>query len=314
MGKNNHIVLLGSAGVGAAYASTKALRKYYNVKIVTADTNPSHLVTAYLLSDYFVQIPTVASKEFDDAIIQIINKYNIITYIPYIDLEVYRAAVLFESGKINNKVCLQVKNSSYAEICWDKFSTYNWLKTNGYPTPETFDIKDKNQLKEGYILKPRNGFGSVIQKIPNDKDLKIENFEKLIMQEYCNNPEITIDVHYSKKFDFFAYACRERIETKSGVCTKARIFNDPYLGEIALSLAKNLELSSFCFQVMNINNEYMITDINPRLGAGTAMSVAVGLDFFAGMFATLWDENPEKYFTRIKEEKYVTRQFCEFVM
>jgi len=311
---NDHIVLLGSAGVGAAYASAKALRKYYKVKIVTVDTNPSYLVTANLLSDYFEQIPTIACKDFGEAVIRIIDKYNIDTYIPYIDQEVYRAAVLYENGKINSKVCLQVKNSSFAEICWDKYSTYIWLKTNGYPTPETFDIKDKSQLREGYILKPRNGFGSVIHKIGKDSDMKIGNFDELVMQEYCNNPEITIDVHYSKKFDFFAFACRERIETKSGVCTKARIFNEPYLGEIALSLAKKLDLSSFCFQVMNINNEYMITDINPRLGAGTAMSVVIGLDFFASMFATLWDQNPEKYFTRINEEKYVTRQYCEFIM
>jgi len=169
-------------------------------------------------------------------------------------------------------------------------------------------------LREGHILKPKNGFGSVIHLITKNSYLNFENFDIFIMQEYCDIPEITIDVHYSEEFNFFAYACRERIETKSGVCTKARIFNDPVLGEMALNLAKNLNLSSFCFQVMNLKNEFVITDINPRLGAGTAMSLAVGMDFFGAMFSTLWGSDPKPFFTNITEDKYVTRQYSEFVM
>lgn len=312
--KEYHTVLLGSAGVGTAYASAKALRKYFNVKIIACDTNPAYLVTANLFADYYEKIAPVASKSFDDEIVHILNKYNIDTYIPFIDQEVYSAALLYEKGKIGKDVSLQLKQSSFVEICMDKYKAYQWLSANNLPTPNTSIVKDKNDLKIGFILKPRKGFGSVIQKITSIDETKAANYEDFIMQESCIAPEITIDVHYSQQFDFFSFACRERIETKSGVCTKARIFFDESLGEIALMLAKKLDLSSFCFQVMTLNNEFVITDINPRLGAGTAMSSAVGLDFFGAMFANLWDQNPEKYFTKSKEEKYVTRQYCEFVM
>jgi len=312
--QNNHTVLLGSAGVGAAYASAKALRKYFKVKIVSVDINPSNLVTASLFSDTFYQIPIVDCKEFNDKILQIINEHEIDTYIPFIDHEVYKAAVLFESGKLKHDLFLQLKSSLIALTCRDKYSAFKWLRLNGFSTPDTYIIEDKKQLKDGFILKPRTGFGSKIQIISKDYDLHIENFKNIIMQEYCSLPEITIDVHYSKKFSFFEYACRERIETKSGVCTKARIFKEPSLGEMALELAKKMDLSSFCFQVMKINNEYAITDINPRLGGGTALSDAVGLDFHGAMFANLWGQNPEKYFIDLKEEKYVTRQYSEFVM
>jgi len=312
--QNNHIVLLGSAGVGAAYASAKVLRKYFKVKIISVDTNPSNLVTTNLFSDIYKQIPKINYDSFNDIILQIINEYKVDTYIPFIDHEVYKAALLYESGKIKYDFSLQLKDSTVALICMDKYNTYNWLKSNGYPTPDTYIIENRKQLKNGFILKARNGYGSKIQIISKVQKPHIENFSDIIMQKHCSLPEITVDVHYSKKYDFFAYACRERIETKSGVCTKARIFKEPFLGDMALSLAKKLELSSFCFQVMKNNNEFAVTDINPRLGAGTAMSNAIGLDFHGAMFANLWGHNPEKYFTPLKEEKYVTRQYCEFVM
>lgn len=314
MNINDHIVLLSSAGVGTAYASAKALRKYFRVKVVSVDTNPAYLVSASLLSDIFIQIIPVNMNDFGDVISKIVNNHNIDTYVPFIDEEICKVALLYENEVIKKDIFLQVKDSSVALTCTDKFKTFNWLKNNDFPTPDTYIVENKDQLREGLILKPRTGFGSNIQKIKKDNNFQIHNYNNVIMQELCNLPEITIDVHYSGKFDFFVYVCRERIETKGGVCTKARIFREPVLGEMALSLAKKLNLSNFCFQVMTLKDEYVITDINPRLGAGTAMSGAVGLDFHAAMFANLWGENPEKYFLKFSEEKYVTRQFCEFVM
>lgn len=314
MKKVDHIVLLSSAGVGTAYASAKTLRKYYNAEIIAADTNLSYLVTTSLFSNHYKQILPVDNENFGEGIAALISKHNIDTYIPFIDREIYIAAKLVESGKIDKNICLQVKDSNVALICMDKYKAYNWLVSNGFPTPKTYIVKDKSQLRNGNIIKSRTGYGSKIQEIKNDCYVQIENYDDIIMQEYSQLPEITIDVHFSKKYDFFSYSCRERLETRCGVCTKARIFKEPFLGEMALKLAKMLDLSSFCFQVMTLKNEYVITDINPRLGAGTAMSTAVGLDFHGAMFATLWGENPEKFFCEIREDKYVTRQYCEFVM
>jgi hypothetical protein len=123
-----------------------------------------------------------------------------------------------------------------------------------------------------------------------------------------------VDVCYDKNRNFFEYVCRERIETKSGVCTKARLFQDKKIGEIALTLAQKLDLSAFCFQLMRLKDNWAVTDINARLGAGTAISVAAGLDFFSGMFAIQWGEDPSKYFKLLQKETFVTRQYSEFVM
>ena len=312
--KFEKVILLGSAGVGAAYASAKALRKYFQVKIIACDTNPSYLVSTNLFVDSYERVSPIADLNYSNEIKSIIKKHNVDTYVPFIDQEILEAAKLYESGEIEDSISLQMKESHIAEVCNDKYLSYEWLLPNGFPSPRTIRIDDKSQLLDGWILKPRKGFGSIIKKISLDSEINIESLKDSIMQEYCISPEITIDVHYSQNFNFFEYLCRERIEVKSGVCTKARLFKDPFLGEISLNLAKKLKLSSFCFQVMSLNNEYVITDINPRLGAGTAMSVAVGMDFFGAMFANLWNLDPQKYFIQFEGEKYVTRQYSEFVM
>jgi len=166
-----------------------------------------------------------------------------------------------------------------------------------------------------YFLKPRKGFGSNVKRLSEIKgSISNYNLEEFIIQEECGKPEITIDVCYDKIRNYFNYVCRERIEVKCGVCTKARLFYDKKLEKIAYTIADNLNLNSYCFQVMNYKGEWAVTDINARLGAGTAMSFAAGMDFYSGMFAILWGEDPSKYFRPLLKETFVTRQYSDFLM
>ena len=72
--------------------------------------------------------------------------------------------------------------------------------------------------------------------------------------------------------------CRERLEVKAGVCTKARVFTDPQIGDLAERLGAGLGLEgAFCFQVMrDAARGWVVTDVNARHGAGSRMSAAVG--------------------------------------
>ena len=65
---------------------------------------------------------------------------------------------------------------------------------------------------------------------------------------------------------------------------------------------------------MKYKGEWAVTDVNARLGAGTAMSYAAGMDFFSGMFAILWDEDPSEYFRLLGKETFITRQYNDFLM
>jgi acetyltransferase-like isoleucine patch superfamily enzyme/carbamoylphosphate synthase large subunit len=310
-------VLIGSAGTGIAYASILALRRNWGnkIKIIAIDSNPDYLVTSSLFADKFIQVPLGADFEFENKLETVLVNEDVDTYVPFIDHEIYVGASLFEK-KLRNKVFnLQIKNSEIAEICDDKYKTFLFLTENNILTPKCFLTHELISNAENLIIKPRKGFGSkTFQFLENRENISKFNSEDYIIQQECEKPEITVDVSYEKVSGFFTYVCRERIEVKSGVCSKARLFYDKKIEIIALSIAQKLDLSSFCFQLMKLNGEWAVTDINARLGAGTAISVAAGLDFFSGMFAILWGEDPSPYFRPLQKETFVTRQYSEFVM
>jgi UDP-2-acetamido-3-amino-2,3-dideoxy-glucuronate N-acetyltransferase len=310
-------VLLGSAGTGTAFASMLALRRNWgdSVKVIAIDSNPRHLVTNSLLADKFIQVPLNSDIQFKNRLECILKDENVDTYIPFIDHEIYLAAKIYENKEKYADLNLQIKKTEIADICDDKYRTFRFLIDCDILTPHCYLTHETISSTEDLIIKPRRGFGSKIFKLSeNRENISKFNPETYIIQQACEKPEITVDVCYDKSRDFFVYVCRERIEIKSGVCTKARLFQDDKIGAIALKLAQKMELSAFCFQMMKFNEDWAVTDINARLGAGTAISVAAGYDFFSGMFAVLWGEDPSIYFKPFQKEIFITRQYSEFVM
>jgi acetyltransferase-like isoleucine patch superfamily enzyme len=315
--KKNKTVLLGSAGTGAAYASLLALRRNWgdSIKVIAIDSNPGHLVTCSLLADKFIQVPLNTDSEFSKRLLLILKEEDVDTYVPFIDHEISLAASIYEGKRVDKKLNLQVKKTEIAEICDDKYKTFLFLSENNILTPKCYLTNEPISDEDKLIVKPRRGFGSKIFTLSeNRENISKLNPESYIIQEECGKPEITVDVCYDKSNNYFNYVCRERIEVKSGVCTKARLFLDDKIEKLAYELAVKLDLNSFCFQLMMKKQEWVVTDINARLGAGTAISVAAGLDFFSGMFAIQWNENPSQYFKPLLKETFVTRQYSEFLM
>lgn len=111
--------------------------------------------------------------------------------------------------------------------------------------------------------------------------------------------------------------CRERLEVKAGVSVKARVFDDPELSALAQKLGEELGLTgTFCFQVMRAPDAggWAITDVNPRPGAGTRMTVAAGVDVLAAMMADAWGEDPGVFLGPLAGERFVTRQYTEYAV
>lgn len=314
--KFNKTVLISSAETGVAFASALALRRTWgnSVRIITADINEAHLVTCSLLSNKHIQVPLNQSQGFKKCLEGIILDEAIDTYIPVIDTEIYIGALLFSENRMNKGTAVQVIDPGVADICLDKYRTFKYLSENNILTPMCYLTNERINTRENLILKLRKGYASQFEQIHGDLDLSRLDPETYLIQDECARPEITVDVCYDMANGFFSYICRERIEVKSGVCTKARLFYDDETGMLAFTLAEKLKLSSFCFQLMRYKDKWAVTDINARLGAGTPVSVAAGLDFFSAMFAILWKGDPSVFFRKLQKEVFITRQYSDFVM
>jgi carbamoylphosphate synthase large subunit len=301
-------ILITSGGTGGGYTSAKILKENFSDKInlTISDINPSPLVSSSVYADNYIQSPKVNDLKYSEFILNTINTFKIDIVIPFIDQDIYIFSQLYQNKSLSSSIYLQIKDPYFAKICLNKFDSYNWMIENNLFTPFTFELGSQVNLSN-YLIKPKSGFGSKVFIQNSKEEIKIIETNKYIGQEICENPEITIDV-FNSEINFYCL-CRERIETKEGVCTKARVFYDSSLAEIAKQLAFKLELKYFCFQVMNLNGKYAITDINPRLGAGSSMGQEVGMDFYKAMIFDIMGEDYTPFIKQFNKTAFITRQY-----
>jgi carbamoylphosphate synthase large subunit len=313
------VVLLGSAGTGAAFGAASALRRVWSqsVKIVAMDINPRHLVTTSLLAGAFEQVPLSVSPEFSTSLLRILKLHSVDTYMPIFPEELVLASEMREDSRIPATIAVMAPPPPTSVACADKWELSKLLLAHGIPTPQTALASAPFGLKE-YFVKPRNGMGSRSALRVNASELAEyigKRSGEWVVQEICEKPEVTVDAFYDPVTDNDRAICRERIEARSGVSTKCRLFTDETLKGFAKRIAAVLNLKgSFCFQVMQGANGWVVTDVNPRPGAATAMCVAAGNDFFAASFALYWGEDSQRFFSPLEGELFVTRQYSEFLM
>jgi carbamoylphosphate synthase large subunit len=281
------------------------------------DINPRHLGTTSLLSDHFAQVPVSTSIEFPRCVQEIIERYEVDTYLPLIPKEIEIAARMRDDGRVPANISVMAPPLRASAVCADKLSLVEVLRARSIPIPITALASEPFSAVE-FFLKPREGVGSRGARSVMATELETllgGAAENWIVQEPCLAPEVTVDAFHCRESGVCKTVCRERIEVKSGVSTKCRLFPDATLDRYAREIAAALEIQgSFCFQVMRNSSGWVVTDVNPRPGAGTAMCNVTGNDFFAASFARCWGENVERFFKPLDGERFVTRQYAEFSM
>lgn len=313
-------ILVGSAGSTTGFGVIRSIQEAWgeDIRIVAADTNPPHLVAASTSVASCIQVLPARDPAFADLLCELFLHQRIDTYVPIHDIEIEVAATCRHEGRFPPEVGITAPELSVVTCCNDKLASYRALATAALPTPFTASIKVVDWQPEGWLAKPRVGVGSIGVTMLRTAD----DFAKLqaadsdfVVQAPCHGSEITIDTFRSRNSDFLQTVARERIETKAGVCSKARLYHDPELHELASGVAEALGLrGAFNFQVMRqIDGSWGVIDINPRTGGATSMCRAVGINFAAANLADLWDEDFERFLPGLDHERYVMRQPTEFV-
>lgn len=310
------VVLLGGAGTGTSFAIASRLKARWGneVRLIVTDIFPAEHVTTSLLADRFHMVPKAGDPAFRDRLIDILRAEHVQTYIPVLNEEIALAADLMRLGEFPD---IDFWSSPLRAQCLDKVFADQWLAGIGIPTPQKYTVGDQG---ESWFAKPKTGYGSRgAREVSLDEIEAMTASERdgLLIQEHCVGPEITIDSFYDHQNGFRRAYCRERLETKSGVCTKARLFHDTELSEYAGQIGQALEqCGAICFQVMRGDTGWVVTDLNLRSGAGTAITCSAGFDILAAGYACRIGEDYREWLAPIAsgEEFLVTRQYAEFVM
>jgi phosphoglycolate phosphatase-like HAD superfamily hydrolase len=194
-----------------------------------------------------------------------------------LDKDIALAVELVEAGRIPDHTRVSAPSATSARICLDKLETFRSLRAHGINGCETWAPLEAPWRDEGLVAKPRSGVGSSGFMLLTSQEAldEIRGDEQRVVQARCQPPEVTIDVFLSLDGGNFRAICRERLETRAGVCTKARVFESDELTALAETIGRGLGLfGACCIQVMrDASNAWSVTDVNARPGGG-----AVDLD------------------------------------
>lgn len=308
-------VLLLSAGTNACYHIAKTLKHNFpnDFRLIGADINELHLIPTCEYLDCFYQVPYNNAHGYYDKILEICRIENINFLIPSFDAD--QKLFYPENPDLCGLNVISFGTSIDTLPIYDnKIKMTKFLKENDFPVPSNYDITNIDQNTQ-YMVKPINGVGSIGAALKYGREITNPD-TNYIIQEKCFEPEITMECfHYG---NIFSCVCRERIATKSGVCTKGRIFNDGKLAEIGQKFVKTLHAPHvFNLQFMkNTKNEYVITDVNLRTAGGMSMAFAAGWDAVSAMANIMLgadEKTISKCVPQIIPETFVVRAYTDIV-
>ncbi|MFN3076306.1 MAG: ATP-grasp domain-containing protein [Alphaproteobacteria bacterium] len=321
MTRRKQRLLISAGGTATTWHLSSLVREVFpdHFELLVCDIYPPHLVASSRLAQRCFQVPPVADPGYRAHMLALFAAEGIDLYVPLIDADVYE----FPSDDPSLEA-LGVRSTgavaASAPLLRNKRVLAEFLDRHGIVVPGRLVEEDLSTRPpdERVFVKPEKGFGSRGAGVATvaAARARLRDEEGLVVQALCRPPEITVEVFNGTTG--VRALCRERLETKEGVCTKARIWWDEELEALARHLCTVLALPvAFCFQVLRDDRgRWTVVDLNPRLGAGTALSTAYGWSLASAALAA-WgrlDLAPEDFLRLQPEERHVLRVYSEIVM
>lgn len=218
-----------------------------------------------VLCDEFYQVPLASDPNSVSFLKKLVVDKKIDLVIPTLDEGMIPWAKAVDELE-KEKVFVAISPLETIEICEDKWRTYCFFKENGIQTPLT-------SLKQEYsLVKPINGRGGTGVLIePGEIDMT-----GMISQELLQGKEYTIDVLCDKNGCPIYIVPRERLGIKEGKSTGGLVVKNPEIEDgvrkICAALKFRGPINIQCF--LCNDNTIKFTEINPRMGGGTALGMA----------------------------------------
>ena len=276
--------------VGRRGELLKDFRKSIPAGSMLIATDNSPYAPALYMADKQYIVPKISDPSYIDCIVKICKDENVRAVTTFIDPEIeilakYRHT--FES--IGVEVLAPYEHT--AELCFDKYKMFKYLKEQGIATTMTwgtlaeFDESYKNkQVDFPVFVKPRTGSGSVgARKVSEYDELAIAMKEnpELIIQEFMNCLDLDADVYIDTiSHKAVAAFSKKKIETRIGGASKTVSFKDEKLFAFIQSVVDVLEFNGpVDMDFFYRDGQYYLSEVNPRFGGAYLHAYGAGVDF-----------------------------------
>lgn len=252
-------------------------------------TDCSNLAPAIYEADKYYIVSKIEDVNYINKLLEICKKEKINAIFSLIDPE------LSLISKNKNKfteigVTPLVSDYDIVEMAFDKYNMYKYLKKNGYKTAKTYINKeefyidlDNGDINFPVFVKPNRGSASInISKVTTKEeiDLLFDLYDNLVIQEFLDGTEIGADVYIdpiSKKV--VSVFTKEKIKMRAGETDKAKSFKDEKLFKLICNLVEKIGYEYMIdMDIFKINEEYYISEINPRFGGGYPHAYECGIN------------------------------------
>lgn len=273
--------------VGTRNKIIQYFKNTLNGNIIVTDMD--EFAPALYEADKFYIVPSINAPEYIDVILNICRKEKIKGVLSLIDPEL---SLIEKNRKKFENIGTIVIGSSYelCEMALDKFEMFKWLKTHKYKCAKSYLDKDEFYLdiKKGIInypviIKPVRGSASISLSKVYDKesiDLLFTRNEELMIQEFFYGQEIGADVYVDiLSGEVISIFTKYKIKMRAGETDKAISFKDNKLFDLISTFVKEAGFrGEIDIDIFKINDEYYISEVNPRFGGGYPHAFECGIN------------------------------------
>lgn len=245
------------------------------------------LTPAMRLVDRPHVVPSIASGEYIEALLNVVRKHEIKMLIPLLDLELPHIAGARE--RFAEAGCTAVISSpAVIDVCQDKLATYRALRAAGIDTPDTVPwvaVVDEKKHGFPYYMKPRRGSAAKGNYVIRDADeLRVlgRRVPDAIVQEFVEGAEYTLDVYTGFDGKPRCVIPRKRLEVRSGEVSKGLVVLNPAIMEVGRRVAHMLRDCRGVITVQCIatsKSQIRVIEMNARFGGGVPLAIRAGADF-----------------------------------
>lgn len=281
-------------------------------------TDMSELAPAIYEADKYYIVPKMRDAGYLDVILDICKKESVDGVLSLIDPEL---SLLAENESKFAEVGTKVIGSSYelCEMALNKFQMYEWLLQHEYKCAKSYMDKDVfyKDLEDGVIhfpvfVKPAKGSASIsISKVYNKEtiDLLFSDEEGLMIQEFLNGQEIGADVYIDMiSGEVVSIFTKKKLKMRAGETDKAVSFKNEKLFSLIEKFVKEAGYrGQIDIDIFDINDEYYISEVNPRFGGGYPHAYEAGCNHMELIMNNLYGRLNKKNIGNYRSDIYMMK-------
>lgn len=274
---------------GAKVALVRAFRRAATARgsrVYAADV--SDLAVAQYEADVPIRLPPWGGPEYGEVVMTVCRQNDIGLLVPTADRELEYLLPIAESLR-QMGVSVLLPSAKGLAVCRDKSAFVSFCQKHGFPVPMTWAL-DETPSRFPVYVRPRAGQGGLgvgLVKTPSLLCALRQEMSDLVIQEYIDDPEYSVDLLMDLEGHPLQAVARRRLVVHGGEAQVSQVERQDALTDQVMALGHALGLvgHNVVQAFYSPGKGIRFIEVNPRFGGASNLSIEAGLDSPARLLA-----------------------------